>query len=76
MTTLFPQNPVRLFYFNPYPTPSQGRDFRENDINFRVFRVFRSFSQKFLPLEILNHQNAKVNKINKTGQFSKVTIYF
>ena len=24
------------------------------------FRVFQSFSRKFLPLEILNHQNAKV----------------
>ena len=29
-------------------------------INFRVFRVFWSFSRKFLPLEILNRQNAKV----------------
>ena len=29
-------------------------------INFHVFRVFWSFSPKFLPLEILNLQNAKV----------------
>ena len=28
--------------------------------NFRVFRVFWSISRKFMPLEILNHQNAKV----------------
>ena len=29
-------------------------------INFRVFYVFWSFSRKFLPLGILNHQNVKV----------------
>ena len=30
-------------------------------INFRViFRVFWSFLRKFLPLEIINHQNANV----------------
>ena len=54
-------------------------------INFHVFRVFQSFSRKFLPLEILNPQNAKVfskliklvkKKIIKTGQFSKIMIYF
>ena len=28
--------------------------------NFRVFRVFWSISRKFMPLKILNHQNAKV----------------
>ena len=58
-------------------------------INIHVFRVFQSFSRKFLPLEILNHQqffktqNARVfskliksKKIIKMGQFSKVMIYF
>ena len=55
--------------------------------NFRVFRVFQSFSRKFLPLEILNHQNvfpreimvsfSKIKKeIIKTEQISKVMIYF
>ena len=29
-------------------------------IKFRVFRVFWSFSRKFLPLKNINHQNAKV----------------
>ena len=29
-------------------------------IKFRVFRVFWSFSRKFLPSEIINHQNAKI----------------
>ena len=29
-------------------------------IKLRVFCVFWSFSRKFLPLEFINHQNAKV----------------
>ena len=33
--------------------------------NFRVFRVFGPFSQKFMPLEISKQQNAKVSSREK-----------
>ena len=38
-------------------------------VEFRVFRVFWSFSRKFLPLEIINHQNAKVFSCEITNIF-------
>ena len=40
-------------------------------IKFRVFRVFWSFSRKFLPMEIINHQNAKVFSHEITNIFQR-----
>ena len=46
--------------YTDFPGTSTLRAETFAGIKFRVFRVFWSFSRKFLPLEIINHQNAKV----------------
>ena len=67
MTTPFHQNPVGLFYLNPYPTPSWGRNFR-GALTFAILR-FRSFSERFcLPLQFSKRESFFSRKI---GYFLK-----
>ena len=63
-----PWGVVEVLWLNSWSSYFKGR-------NFRVFRVFVTFSRKFMPLEISKQQNAKVFSREITDNFKNAKVF-